>query len=137
MFITQTFLLGTHSVLMLLLTQPSEMQGEGLNGAFSEGPQGSGAGGSVLLPRTAQWDLPKHLSVLSTLLWVCQAVKPLHGTTPLHKSGGRGDWRGRVRKTLPKSRDLVKIYEVSEKEHEQTRNTIKNRMSGGKAIKAY
>lgn len=123
---------------MLLLTQPLEMEGGELNGAFSEGTQHPGAGGSVLLPRTAQWDLTKHLSVLFTLvLQVYQALKPLNGATPPHKSGGRGDWRGRVRKTLQKFRDLAKNDKASEKEYEQTRNTIKNHMSGRKAIKAY
>lgn len=89
-------------------------------------------------PRTAQWDLAKHLSVLLTLLlWVCQALKPLHGASPLHKSGGRGDWRGRVRKTFQKFRGSAKTDKVCEKEYEQTRNTIKHHMSGRKVIKAY
>lgn len=115
------------------------MQGGGLNGAFSEGTQHPRAGGSVLLPRTAQRDLTKPLSFLCTLiLWVCQAVKPLQEATPQQKSGGRGDWGGgRVRKTLQKFRDLVKTDQVSEEEYEQTRNTIKNHASGRKAIKAY
>lgn len=84
MLITQTFLLGT-------LTQPSEMQGGGLNGAFTEGTQHSGAGGSVLLPSTAQWGPAQApLSPLHSHLWVCQAVKPLHEATPLHKFGAEG-----------------------------------------------
>lgn len=78
------------------------------------------------------------LTVLFTLLlWVCQALKPLHGVTPLHKSGGRGDWRARGRKTLQKSRGLVKTDKLSEKEYEQTQNTIKTHMSDRTVIKAY
>lgn len=81
---------------MLLLPQLLEMQGGGLNGAFSEGTQHPGAGGSV---RTAQWDLTKHLSVLFALvLRVYQALKPLHGASPLHKSGAeetRGEGSGK------------------------------------------
>lgn len=70
---------------MLLLTQPSEMQRGGLNGAFSEGTQHPGAGGSVLLPSTAQ---PKHLSVLFPLTFGSVRQGNLYMGPPLYTNLG-------------------------------------------------
>lgn len=128
---------------MLLLTQPLEMQGGGLNRAFSEGTQHPRAGGTVLLPRFSfpeqhrgTWPSPSHSSSLSLFGFVREWS--LYMGPPLYtKSGGREDEGGRVRKTLQKFRDLVKTDKVSEKEHEQTWSTIQNHVSGRKAIKAY
>lgn len=138
MLSTQTFLLE-HTQLMLLLTQPLEMQGGGLNGAFSEGIQYPMAGVQFSFPnRKGGPDQAPLIPLPFPPLGLSGSEAFTWGHLSTQSWGLEGTCEGeRVRKTLQKFRDLVKTNKVSEKEYEQIQNTIKNHMSGRKAIKAY